>query len=66
MKRNPNEKPVIHKPSNVVDQGTILEIKLQEKKIGLPALLEDTMKPCDYKRFVEYMNKNNPNGKEHK
>lgn len=61
MKKEPK-----HNPTNVTDQGVILEIKLQEKKIGLPALLQDTMKPETYERFVDYMKKNNPNGKKHK
>lgn len=56
--QNPNEKPVIHKPSNVVDQDTIFRIKLMELETGLPALLQDTMKPETYDKFVEYMNKN--------
>jgi hypothetical protein len=65
MKRNPNEKPV-HKPTNVTDENTIFKIKLMELETGLPELLQDTMKPDDYNRFVDYMNKNNPNGKKHK
>lgn len=52
MKKEPK-----HNPTNVTDQGVILEIKLQEKKIGLPALLQDTMKPETYERFVDYMKK---------
>ncbi len=66
MKKESNKPTPEHKPANVTDQGTILEIKLQEKETGLPALLQDTMKPETYERFVDYMKKNNPNGKKHK
>lgn len=55
--RKPNP---IHNPSNVTDQDTIFKIKLMELETGLPALLQDTMKPETYERFVDYMKKNNP------
>lgn len=57
LKTNTMNKEVVHKPANVTDPWTKLEMELELRRMKTTDRVRDVMNPDEFKNFKKEMNK---------